>query len=212
MIDPTLYVRSLESDLRRKRAIDEKTCQSFSQLPFEKQQAFAKALAFLGCTTAFAVLPTSDLKVKESDRLQAARLMLLKLSVDMEEPIWSSWMLEKMLDAIVTTPGGSISDLLHALFDILGEFKVQLTATVANFIKQISISCFTRYRKSYDAADFSWMIQHLREGWTPAQAYLALYSIPEDLVNRCRQSILNALASTSFYAEAVNNLGEGSAP
>ncbi len=44
---------------------------------------------------------------------------------------------------------------------------------------------------------------------TPAQAYLALYTLPSKLLSpRCVLSILQSLAGTPFWSEAIANLEE----
>jgi hypothetical protein len=135
--------------------------------------------------------------------------MLLKLGVDSNDPRWSSWMLDRLLDAVTGAPEGSIGDLLHALYDLLGEDSCDLAEPVRNIIKDLVVQCFTQHRASYDATDLRWMVDTIVEGPTRAQAYLGLHAIPPAIMRpRCAVAILKALASTLYWKEAVNTLDE----
>jgi hypothetical protein len=165
-------------------------------------------MRFLGCKSAD--LPASDARsIPEVDRIRASKLMLLKLHLDTPEPRWSSWMLDRLLESVVGTPGGSVGDLLHALQEILEESSCELSWPVRNLIRDLVVKSFSEHRASYEAADWTWLVRKTIEHSTPAQAYLALLAIPRDLMQtRCALAILKALEDTPYRQEAVNALEE----
>jgi hypothetical protein len=135
--------------------------------------------------------------------------MLLKLRVDSSDPRWSSLLLDRLLEAVIGTPGGGVGDLLHSLHDLLGEHHGDLTEPVRNIVKDLVVQCFTQHRASYDAVDLRWMVEKTIETPTPAQAYLALHAIPPSIMQpRCAVAIPKALMSTPYWKEAVNTLDE----
>jgi len=99
--------------------------------------------------------------------------------------------------------GGIVTDVFQALFALLGESDLELTRTMATFLKQVVILCFTNYRKSYDSADFLWLRRIANAGFTPAQAYLALHCSPPGILPECRESILKGLENSSYKNEAI---------
>ena len=203
MNDTVQYLLKVEQELRTMRTIGEASCSEFSNLPADKQVAFAKAIEFLGCRN---VAGSSDLTVgiiDEPDRIQAVRLMCFKLFVDTGEPRWSSSMLERMLAAAMAVHGGSVTDIFRALLGLLGESEIHLTPSLASFLKQVVVLCFTNYRQSYDTADFSWLRRIANESLAPAQAYLVLRCSPQDILSAYRESILKALENSSYKSEAI---------
>lgn len=211
MTDAADYFRKIEREIRRLRALSQQSCEELSLLPVASQCAFARAVAFAGCESVGVPVDCRTLEVVETDRTRAARLMLLRMSVDTPDPRWSSWVLEKMLTEVMATPGGTVTDVLQASCDVLEEYSVELTPTVAMFLKQVTILCFTRYHPSYKSADFVWMARRVNERATPALAYLALLAIPVDILPRCRDAILTSLRGTEFWDEASRSLEEGDA-
>jgi hypothetical protein len=208
MTDPRDFLQRLEHDIRNIGAVSESTCEAFANLPLESRTAYGRAMRFLGCKSVG--VPTSDtVSVPEADRIRASRLMLLKLHLDTSDPRWSSWMLERLLEAVMGTPGASVSDLLHAFQEVLEEYSCDLSWPVRNLVRDLVIKCFSEHRASYEAVDWIWMVQKTIERSTPAQAYLALLAIPPDLMTtRCAVAILKELENTSYREEAMNALEE----
>ncbi len=159
-------------------------------------------MQFLGCRTPES--PPDDItSTCEADRVRAARLMLLRFFRQPEEPAWSSWLLERLLESVMASPGGSVGDLLYALHEILGEPAVKLTQAVKYLINALVVKSFTESRASYDSVDFNRMIERTIEGATPARAYLALLVIPPDRLPASRTAaILKGLEGTPEFAEA----------
>lgn len=208
MTNTDAYLQQVEQELHSTKAVSKPVCEAFAGLPIESRVAYARAMAFVGCETA-GVPPDRSGRAGEADRIRAVRLMLLKLGLDSSDPRWSSWMLDRLLEAVTETPGGDVGDLLHALHGLLGEYSCDLTEPVRNITKDLVVQCFTQHRASYDATDLRWMVEKTIEGPSPAQAYLALHAIPPSIMRpRCAVAILKALASTPYWKEAMNTLDE----
>src|SRR5215469_14329940 len=146
MTDHDAFLAAAREQLRGTRSLADSTCAAFELLPAQHRAAFAYAVAFTGCPTAAVPAGYEDREVATEDRVAAARLMLLKLSVYTADPLWSSHVMERMVDAAVRTPGGQVADVLRALAETLGEYRVPLTHAVANFIKDLVVLTFTRHR------------------------------------------------------------------
>jgi hypothetical protein len=122
-------------------------------------------------------------------------------------PAWSSRTLEEAVAEILSAEGASVGDLLAPLWEIAGRAAAMLTPTVANFIRDIVVLAFTRYRALYEAEDFRWLAEGVRSNPTPSQAYLALLALPEDLAEESKASIFEALKGTQFFDEAQKMMG-----
>jgi hypothetical protein len=208
MINPNDYLHRVENEVIRTKAVSRPTCLLFADLPLEIRRAYAEAMRFLGCESVESSSRDTGI-VPEAERIRAANLMLLKLGADSNDPRWSSWVLDRLLEAVMGTPGGSVGDLLHALHGLLGEYSCDLTEPVKNLIMALVVQCFTQHRVSYDASDLGWMVEKTVKGSTPAQAYLALHAIPPSIMRpRCAVAILKALTPTPYWKEAVNVLGD----
>src|SRR5262249_29621494 len=208
MTRPNDFLQHVEDETLRARAVSEATCEAFSDMPLEIRTAYAGAMRFLGCN--WVQVPSSNVAtVLEEHRIRASRLMLLSLYLDTSAPAWSSWLLDRLLDAVMGTPGGTVGDLLRALHAVLGEYSCDLTEPVGNLIKALVVKCFTDHRASYETTDLRWMVRQTIECSTPAQAYLALHAIPPDVMQpSCLVYILRCLVSTPYWEEAVNTLNE----
>jgi hypothetical protein len=148
-------------------------------------------------------------------RLQAAKLSLLRLTASgggtaesSWSPAWSSALLERTVDEIAMVPGGHVHDVLRGLWEALGQTGAELTETMANFIKDIVVACFTRFRQQYEHESQAWMVKSVAAGCTEAQAYLALHALPEPELERCREQLLSALRASPFEPQARRMLEE----
>jgi hypothetical protein len=208
MTNPNDFLNRVEHEVLKARAVSESTCAAFADLPLESRAAYGRAMRFLGCQSVG--LPASGaVSVPEVDRIRVSRLMLLGLHLDTDDPRWSSWMLDRLLEAVMGTPGGNVGDLLHALQEVLEEYSCDLSWPVRNLIRDLVIKCFSEHGDSYQAADWTWMVRKTIERSTPAQAYLALLAIPPDIMPpRCAVAILKELEGTPYQKEATNALEE----
>jgi hypothetical protein len=149
---------------------------------------------------------TTDSKQREQQAYAALRRLtapgLPGASTTPWVPAWSSRQLEQALDSILSTADSSVGDVLRALWDLSGQPDVQLTKPMAQFIHDIVVWCFTRYRARFDQEDFEWMARELSRRPTPAQGYVALLSLPEGRVAACRDAILASLEGSEFFEAA----------
>ena len=148
-------------------------------------------------------------------RLQAAKLRLLRFTASGTgpaesswSPAWSSALLERTVDEIAMAPGGHVHDVLRGLWEALGQTGADLTETMANFIKDLVVACFTRFRQQYAHEGHAWMVKSVAAGCTEAQAYLALHALPEAELGRCREQLLSALRASPFESQARRMLEE----
>jgi len=200
------FLQQLERDVSSLKAASDSTCRAFSSLPSQTRVAYAESLRFLGCKNV--ETPCKDTYIVPGPhRIRAAKVMLLSLYLDTDSPAWSSYTLDRLLGAVMNTPGGNIGDLFHALTEILCDGRLNLTEYVANLIKTLVIKSFTEHRSSCESSDLGWMVRSTTECPTPATAYLALLAIPPGFMNaECAHTILHELASTAYFEEAMITL------
>ena len=206
MIDTTDFARRAEDEVRLSGAISPSTCQAWKDLPPEGQAALDRAMAFLGCQPG-PRLESIPGGTRELDRVAAARLMLLKLGANRSDPTWSSEVLDRIVSAVMRTPGGSVRDLYLALNGVLGDYPCELSRELANLIKELVKKCFTKHRSSYESVDWKQIAQRISGNATKAQLYLALHAIPPQYVSPgLAESIVSGLESTPYHQEAANLL------
>jgi hypothetical protein len=199
------FSNQAEKDLRAARSISNTVCQAWDRLAPGPRVAFARAMEFLGCPPqkeqdAF-VFPS------EQDRIAATRLMLLKLGLDGGGPRWSSMVLERLVEAVMQTPGGAVSDVFNALLSVFEDYPGELSKEVASFIKDLVIRCFTAYRWSYDSMDWSAFVQRVAAHPTKPKLYLALHAIPPEVVSPdFAEMLVKGLESTPYHEEAASIL------
>lgn len=141
------------------------------------------------------------------DRLKVVMLRLKRYELDSSDPKWSSYSLDRFIEEVLTAPGSSIWDLYQGLDAILKTHAVELTETVAAFIRDLVVRCFTRFRRSYESVNWKDVGDSLTDRATAAQLYLALHAIPPQFVTpRLADVITRGLDSTAFRNEAVGLL------
>jgi hypothetical protein len=202
MTDTNGFARLAEVELCRTGITSHSTCEAWQNLAPGGRNAFAKAMFFLGCPNV-AASSYSPIATEEADRIAAARLMLLKLGLHSREPVWSSTSLQHLLEAVLSIPGGSLGDLFHALYEVLGDFSTPLSHAVVNFIKDVVVNSFTRYRPAYDSVNWAWFVERTHDGAAEAQLYLALHAIPPQHVPPWLTNLIaKGLESTPYCEEA----------
>jgi hypothetical protein len=142
-------------------------------------------------------------------RVEAVRLMMLKLRAHTDEPRWSSRVLDELFEAARQPVESTIGDIVRGLFAVLAESPAGLTNTQATFVREVTTYVVGRRRREYAAEDFSWLADALTGTSTTVnavQAYLAVYTLPPSLAPRCRDSILRALHLTKYEDEARREL------
>lgn len=139
------------------------------------------------------------------DRLNAVMLRLKKYELDTSDPKWSSYALDRFFEEVISAPGGSVRDVYQGLDAALKAYSVELTGTVAAFIKDLVVRCFTRYRQSYESVNWKEVVESLGDKATPAQLYLALHAIPPQFITpQLADAIARGLEPTAFRNEAVS--------
>ena len=118
------FVRHAETDLHLRRTMSEATSLLWVKLPTEQRSTFAPVLSLLGC---------AEKPEPKEHRIAAARLLLLQLRLDTDEPRWSSSILDRIVEVVRRMPGGNVGDLYDALFEILGaELPIHDAASVVS--------------------------------------------------------------------------------
>jgi len=207
MADSDTFFRSLEQSILRGEKLSESQCREFKTLPPNVRSAYAHAMEYLGCNCNAAHESAPTL---ESDRVRAARLMLLTFQLNTGgDPCWSSFLLDCLLETVMKPPGAKIEDLFHALYEILEESPATLGETMAYFIVCVLRGVIFLFRDACNSLDMSWMVQHVVVGCTPAQAYLACLSVPSrTMTPLCAATILRELANSPYWEEALNTLSD----
>ena len=162
-------------------------------------------MAFLGCQpNGTGVTPIRT--TSEADRVAAARLMLVKLGLDSNDPKWSSEVLDRLLQSVVEAPDGSVDDLFCSLFGVLGDYSPELSKPMATFIKDLVVRCFTRYQQSYESANWGRLVEIVSSNATKAQFYLGSTFPPQFVSLPLADAITKGLESTAFRDEAARTL------
>ncbi len=200
MTDTEEILRRVEHEVTSTGRVGEPTCRHLARLAPEVRATFDQALRFLGCPAPST--PSAPTSASPGDRVRASRLMLLCFFRETGEPAWSSWALERVLQAVTDTPGGAVSDLLSALYLILGERGIVLSETVKNLIRDVVVLSVSRSRGAYETGGFPELLRMTTENLTAAQAYLAFLAIPPTMIEHaCAAAILRALEGTPYISE-----------
>ena len=132
------------------------------------------------------------------------RKRLIDFRANTPDPRWSSHTLNELFSFVVSS-GGQVGDVLRVLYPLLGE--TQLSMELSSFVKELASCAFATFQESYRASDMQWMSDAIRNDCSAAQAYLVLYSLPQDLLNpACVVSLFKSLSATPFWKEAIANL------
>lgn len=132
------------------------------------------------------------------------RKRLIDFRANTPNPRWSSHTLNELFSFVVSS-GGQVGDVLRVLYPLLGESE--LSIEISNFVKELASCAFATFQESYRASDMQWMNDAIRSDCSAAQAYLVLYSLPQDLLDpECVVSLFKSLAATPFWKEAIANL------
>lgn len=208
MTNTSDFINRVETDLHTTRdrtggaVISEATKTAYAGLPPASQSAFRQMMAFMGCE-----MPAIEGShhTNPQDRVNAVILMFLDFQIDTHDPKWSSWRLEKLLEAVLNTPQGEVIDLIRGFDFALEKYRVRLTETVVNLVKDVVILCFTKTRAAYQQANWGWANEELAKGVSPARCYLFLYALPPDTATPASVvAVLRGLADTPYSAHAVD--------
>jgi hypothetical protein len=146
----------------------------------------------------------------DRDRVNAMKARFQAMGTAGGEPTWSSWLLQRLLDAGASAPGASLREVYLGLDAALNDDAVPLTRPVANLIKDTVITGFSQHRQPYQAIDWTWAGEALSRGASPARCYLFLHALPPDVMTPDgAAAILRALRATDYEQEALAALAEG---
>ena len=198
----------LETDLRQRRQPSPITCRKADQLPEGIRNDLAPALSFLGFVNAryddpgppaaagepvAAVLPRST-------RITVARLMLLRMAPETGNPQWTEQVLEDVFAIAADTPGGGLADLVDALLGLLDE--PPLTGQLADFLVAVAGLWTAGYRVEHHRYDFALMESRLLRSGAPAVAWFAALTLPDELRQAHRDTILRTLPAGPYRDHA----------
>jgi hypothetical protein len=187
-------LRALERELRVNGRLSFATCELMRDDP--RLDGFESCLVVLGCAV-FAARPDTP-AIARRHRTQMCRVMLLALAAHTPAPAWTSFQLEQLVVAALQVPGAELSDLVQAVFAVLGETPGAATPAQAGFIRELAQHVIAARRRGHRADDFVWIAVRLADPVLPvteAQAYLALHVLPRRLRGATRELILRTVTS-----------------
>lgn len=201
------YLEQLQKQLPlRGASINQNWCDDFKRLSIDNQIAYGHAIQNIGCEDIVLPVPQETVTIDQVKRIRAARLMLLQLYLAEKEPRWSSWLLDRLWEAVLSVPGGLHSDLYKALFDLFAEYEYELTEITGNFIREIVRSGHISTLK-FRQVQVEENLACVTEGYlTKPQAYLCMYILfitNQAVPVRLSIAILKSLIGTPHWEEAL---------
>lgn len=200
----------------REAHINSSLCDAFFELSKDDQAALKPAMDFIGCDgcdlNKSDNRPVQDKKKQNSEI--AAKIMLLSLYIKDGEPKWSSNLIEELWRAVLEPPDGQYSDLFNVLYIALHEYQIELTNTVANFIRDILRFGKTASKYKYSSkslhGNFEW-IPMSNQYILPSQAYF-IFSVVKlfdvEISEDQGLFVLQSLSFTSYWNGAVDLFSE----
>ncbi|HVV18442.1 MAG TPA: hypothetical protein VHF06_03350 [Pseudonocardiaceae bacterium] len=210
MTDLAEFIAHASDDVAGTRRVTDRTWERYARLAPRDRAALHRVAAFLGGPGADDAAPgeSDAAPVDPGTRLRLAELMLSRFAVNTGEPVWSSKAMENLVDAQLAIPGGEVCDVFAAAMDLWARHRTPLTTTVANFVRAITVLCFTQYRSAYRRCDLTPLIERVRTQPTAPGAYLAANALPPHHWPAARPAILAALTGTP-YADQVATMLQG---
>jgi hypothetical protein len=206
MTKTEVFARQAEAELRSQRKISAETCRSCLDFDDEGRTAFMYAIAFI-CGEQHDQKASKFTITRPADRTAASRLMLLTLCANTLDPRWSSEVLRRYVRAVLETPGGTLSDVFAPLVDLLGELFGGLSASLANFLKDLIVLCFTEYRNEYELVPWARVAEAVSLQLTQAQCYFGLHAIPPQYMTpQLARAISDRLALTAYQEDATGQM------
>jgi hypothetical protein len=123
-------------------------------------------------------------------------------------PDWSIYELRQLLTALLTSPGGCMSDLFLGFWKALSRTNDPMTETMQDFIADVVYYSWLDHPSLYKNENFDWIVPLVNNGCSQTQAYLAgnvlFCGLPVELIEKCKGSILKVLENTDII-ETVQN-------
>jgi hypothetical protein len=172
-VDETdLVLASLEDELRAFGRLSFATCELLRH--DERLFGLESCLRFLRFTV-FAPDPDNPPLVRRH-RIHACRLMLIALGAHTDNPRWTAFQLEQLVEAAFAVAGAEVSDLVQAQFALLAETPGPTTYAQTKFIRALADEIAAKRRRGLPADDLVWIAVRLSDPvWpvTEAQTLLA---------------------------------------
>lgn len=136
-------------------------------------------------------------------RLNTAISWLNRFDLASSDPKWSSAMIERFIQEVIASTGSTLSDVFEAIDRSLHLNAVELTRTVAAFVKETVVTSFTQHRQAYNSIRWNWANDALATNPTSAECYLFLHALPpECAVPKSIAVIMKTLQGTEYEEEA----------
>ncbi len=161
--------------------------------------------------------PISSLANFDEEHIRRAETVLAEFAdphqnTDRWIPIWSNYDLQRSLKKFLKETGSDINNIFRGLWNLLSHTHAPLTPTIIYFQRAIYYFPFSSYHYSHprvtrEQLDFTWIVSGLKEGCTPAQAYLTLSVLNEEQLATCKSEILAALKDSEYLEHALHTEG-----
>ncbi|MBZ4417858.1 hypothetical protein [Myxococcus sp. RHSTA-1-4] len=203
MTDPSRFQEFAEAEMRKARVQGNIGALSslIRALPADLRQAYAPIIGIFGHQPELQA-DDSISAVGESARVGACRLALMGMHFDEEVPRWSSFMVGRLVDAVLSIPQAGVGDLFRAMWQMLSARGNHLSRETARFIREIIRDVLSRDPKKREV-DLHWLISQ-PSTMTEPQAYFiynALALAPALFTQEVEEMISAALRGGEFFDE-----------
>lgn len=206
MTDLSTFLDRATGDVATTRKVGAESWAAYEELDSGTRLALRKVAAFLGHQDEIAAGDPAP--IDPAARRRIAALLLLRFAIDTDEPVWSSKALEDLVEAQLSLPGGGVDDVFAAAIGIWARHDPPLSPAVVNFVRAITVLCFTQYRRSYQAGDFTGLIDEFGAHPSRAGAYLLAHALGPEHWAAARPVILAALDGTPQHDQVDLMLSE----
>ncbi|MET9629932.1 hypothetical protein ABZX92_20950 [Lentzea sp. NPDC006480] len=194
MTDLSEFLDRATADVAATRKVGAESWAAYEELDAGTRAALRSAAAFLGHQDDSGDVEPAP--VDATSRRRVAALLLLRFAVDTDEPVWSSKALEDLVSAQLALAGGGVCDVFGAALDLWAQHDPQLSPAVVNFVRALTVLCFTQNRRSYQACDFTGLLDEFTARPSRAGAYLLAHALPPEHWAAARPVLLAALDGT----------------
>ncbi|KJK42680.1 hypothetical protein UK23_36135 [Lentzea aerocolonigenes] len=194
MTDLSDFLDRATTDVAATRKVGAESWAAYEELDSATRAALRSAAAFLGHQEENTSAEPAPMDA--AARRGVAALLLLRFAVDTDEPVWSSKALEDLVAAQLALPSGGVCDLFGAALDLWARHDPALSPAVVNFVRALTVLCFTQHRRSYQACDFTGLLAEFTARPSRAGAYLLAHALPPEHWAAARPALLAALDGT----------------
>lgn len=155
MISQENFIKKCEKELLLKRDLSEETFRLIHDLSDRNKVLCKPILDFIG-----RMRKPIDIEVKKKkfdfspkERISICRLIPLTMSLDTNNPAWSSYMLTQAVKAAISINEIKLSEIGIAILEIFSEFKTPLNRFVYNFCIDLSREFTVHFRSRLNELD-----------------------------------------------------------